>query len=110
MKGQGTCDLVQALSGDVVILVDPLAVAFEVDLGGRRRFTGKFDWSVLYDECVLWLTLEFRQRLSWRRGEGVRQNFTVVTAVYTQTGRTKQQLRFCAKNPEIMRQLPDGHY
>ncbi len=29
-----TCDLVQALSGHVIILVDPFSVAFEVDLCG----------------------------------------------------------------------------
>lgn len=31
-----TRDLVQALSGDVVILIDPFSVTFEVDLGCRR--------------------------------------------------------------------------
>lgn len=105
MREQCTCDLVQALSGDVVVLVDPLAIAFEIDLGGGRCFAGEFDWSVLYNKCVLWLTLEFRQRLSWRRGEGVGQNFTVVTAICTQTGTTKQHLRFCASNWKIMRDL-----
>lgn len=29
-----TCDLVKALSGDVIILIDPFSVTFEVDLGG----------------------------------------------------------------------------
>ncbi len=29
-----TCDLVQALSGDVIVLIDPFSVTFEVDLGG----------------------------------------------------------------------------
>lgn len=30
-----TSDLVQALSGNVVVLIDPFSVTFEVDLGGR---------------------------------------------------------------------------
>lgn len=94
MRVQDTCDLVQTLSGDVVVLVDPLAVAFEVDLGGGRCFAGEFHWSVLHDERVLRLALELRQRLSWRRGEGVWQNFTVVTAIYTHAGRT-MQFFFC---------------
>lgn len=34
-SGPVTCHLVQALSGDVVVLIDPLAIALEVDLGGR---------------------------------------------------------------------------
>lgn len=29
-----TCDLVQALSGDVIVLIDPFSVTFEVDLCG----------------------------------------------------------------------------
>lgn len=105
MRVQDTCDLVQALSGDVVVLVDPLAVAFEVDLGGGRCFAGEFHWSVLHDECVLRLALELRQRLSWRRGEGVRQYFTVVTAIYTHAGKTIQWLRFCANDWKMMRVL-----
>lgn len=32
-----TCDLVQALSGHVIILIDPFSVTFEVDLRGWRR-------------------------------------------------------------------------
>lgn len=83
MRMQGTCDLVQALSGDVVVLVDPLAIAFEVDLGGRRCFAGEFHWSVLHNKRVLRLALKLGQRLSWRRGKGVRQNFTVVSAICT---------------------------
>lgn len=83
MSVKGTCDLVQALSGDVVVLIDPLAIAFEVNLGGRRCFAGEFHWSVFHNKCVLWLTLKFGQRLSWCRGKGIRQNFTVVTAIYT---------------------------
>lgn len=85
MRLQATCDLVQALSGDVVVLVDPLAVAFEIDLGGGRCFAGEFHWSVLHNECVLRLALELRQRLSWCRGKRVRQNFTVIAAIYTHT-------------------------
>lgn len=30
-----TSDLVQALSGNVIVLIDPFSVTFEVDLGGR---------------------------------------------------------------------------
>lgn len=29
-----TCDLVQTLSSDMIVLVHPLSVTFEVDLGG----------------------------------------------------------------------------
>lgn len=30
-----TSDLVQALSGNVIVLIDPFSIAFKVDLGGR---------------------------------------------------------------------------
>lgn len=31
-----TCDLVEALSGDMIVLIDPFSITLEVDLGGRR--------------------------------------------------------------------------
>lgn len=34
MSASMTCDLVQALSGDMIVLIDPFSVTFEVDLCG----------------------------------------------------------------------------
>lgn len=50
-----TCDLVQALSGDMIVLIDPFSVTFKVDLGGWWRPAAQLDRSVLYNESVLWL-------------------------------------------------------
>lgn len=83
-----TRHLVQALSGDVVVLIDPLAVALEVDLGGRGRPAPHLHWSVLHDERILGLQQEFRERLGGRRREGVWENLrlTVVAAFCKRRG------------------------
>lgn len=72
-----TCDLVQALSGDVIVLVHPLPVAFEVDLGGGRRPAAQLDRPVLYDKSILWLQQEHWERLRWCRWIGVRESLCV---------------------------------
>lgn len=56
-----TGHLVQALSGDVVVLIDPFPVALEVDLGGRRRAASHLHRPVLHDEHVLRFQQEFRE-------------------------------------------------
>lgn len=56
-----TGHLVQALSGDVVVLIDPFSVALEVDLGGRRRAAPHLHRPVLHDEGVLGFQQEFRE-------------------------------------------------
>lgn len=48
-----TCDLVQTLSSDVIVLVHPLSVTFEVDLGGGWRPAAQLDWTVLHYESIL---------------------------------------------------------
>lgn len=60
-----TCELVQALPGDMVVLIDPLAVTFEVDLGGRRRPAAQLDRTVLHDEGIFGFQQELRQGLCW---------------------------------------------
>lgn len=76
-----TCDLVQALPGHMVILVDPLSVALEVDLGGRSSSASELDWAVLHYEGILRLQLELWERFCWGRGERVWEDLTVVTAL-----------------------------
>lgn len=73
-----TGDLVQALLGDVVVLVDPLPVAFEVDLGGWVGTAHELHRLVLHDVGVLRLQQEVREGLRRRRGEGVGQHVTVL--------------------------------
>lgn len=56
-----TGHLVQALSGDVVVLIDPFSVALEVDLGGRRRAAPHLHRPVLHNERVLRFQQELRE-------------------------------------------------
>lgn len=49
-----TCDLVQAFSGDMIVLIDPLPVTFKVDLGSRRCPAAQLDWPILYNEGIFW--------------------------------------------------------
>lgn len=78
-----TGHLVQALSGDMVVLIDPFSVALEVDLGGRRRPAPHLHRPVLHDERVLRFQQEFREGFRRRRWEGVRENLglAVVAAI-----------------------------
>lgn len=73
-----TGGLVQALLGDVVVLVDPLPVALEVDLGGGVGAADKLHRLVLHDVGILRLQQKVRQGLRWGRGEGVRQHIAVL--------------------------------
>lgn len=79
-----TRDLIQALSGNVIILIDPFSITFEVDLGGRRRPTPQLDRAVLHDEGVLRLQQKFREGLRWGRREGIREDLSlaVVAALW----------------------------
>lgn len=73
-----TGDLVQALLGDVVILVDPLPVALEVDLGGGVGAADELHRLVLHDVGVLRLQQKVREGLRRGRGEGVGQHVAVL--------------------------------
>lgn len=73
-----TGDLVQAFLGDMVVLVDPLPVALEVDLGGGVGAADELHWLVLHDVGVLWLQQKVREGLRWGRGEGVGQHVAVL--------------------------------
>lgn len=79
-----TSDLIQALSGNVIVLIDPFAVTFEVDLGGRRRPTPQLDRAVLHDEGVLRFQKKLWEGLCWGRREGIREDFglAVVAALW----------------------------
>lgn len=58
-----TCGLIQALLCDVVILADPVAIAFKVDLCGGEGAAAQFDRLILYNVGVLWFLQEVRQLL-----------------------------------------------
>lgn len=79
-----TSDLIQALSGNVIVLIDPFAVTFEVNLGGRRRPTPQLDRAVLHDEGVLRFQQKFREGLCWGRWEGIWEDLSlaVVAALW----------------------------
>lgn len=55
-----TCGWVNSPLNQVVILVNPLPVAFEVDLRGWGGATGQGDGLVLHDVLVLGLNQEVR--------------------------------------------------
>lgn len=61
-----TCALVQALSGDVIVLIDPFSVTFEVDLGGWRCPAAELDRPVLDNESILGLEQELWERFCRR--------------------------------------------
>lgn len=61
-----TGDLVQALLGDMVVLVDPLPVALEVDLRGGVGAAQQLHGLVLHDVGILRLQQEVRERLCRR--------------------------------------------
>lgn len=63
-----TCSWVNGPLDQVVVLVDPLAVALEVDLRGRAGAAGQRHRLVLHDELVLRLHQEVRQQV--RKGGG----------------------------------------
>lgn len=65
--------LVDALLHRVLLLVNPLAVALEVDLGRRSGLAVQVDGLVLDDVGLLRLHQEHGQRLRRVRGEGFRQ-------------------------------------
>lgn len=73
-----TSDLVQALLGDMVVLVDPLPVALEVDLGGGVGAADELHRLVLHDIGVLRLQQKVREGLRRGRGEGVGQHVAVL--------------------------------
>lgn len=57
----------------MLLLVNPLAVALEVDLGGRSGFAVQVDRLVLDNVGLLRFHQEHRQRLRGVRREGFRQ-------------------------------------
>lgn len=73
-----TCGWVNSPLNQVVVLVNPLAVALEVDLRGRGGAAGQRHRLVLYDELVLWLHQEVRQQV--REGGGKRRCSSVLGA------------------------------
>lgn len=93
-----TSDLIQALSGNVIVLIDPFSITFEVDLGGRRRPTPQLDRPVLYDEGVLWFQQKFREGLRWGRREGIREDLrlAVVAALWKRTKGT-DEIKTCQR-------------
>lgn len=68
-----TGGLVHALLHHVLLLMDPLAVALEVDLRGGRGLAVQVDGLVLDDVRLLWLHQEVRERLGRVRGERLRE-------------------------------------
>lgn len=62
--------LIDPLLHGVLLLVNPLAVAFEVDLGGRRGLAVQVNRLVLHYVGLLWLHQEHREWLwgVWREG------------------------------------------
>lgn len=54
----------------MLLLVDPLAVALEVDLSGRGGLAVQVDGLVLHDVGLLWFYQKHRQRLRGVRREG----------------------------------------
>lgn len=65
--------LVHALLHHVLLLMNPLAVALEVDLRGRRGFAVQVNGLVLDDVRLLRLHQEVRERLGRVRGERLRE-------------------------------------
>lgn len=65
--------LVHALLHRVLLLMDPFAVALEVDLRGRRGLAVQVDGLVLDDVRLLWLHQKVRERLGRVRGERLRE-------------------------------------
>lgn len=55
-----TCGWVDSPFNQVVILVNPFAIALEVDLRGRSGATGQSDRLVFHDKLVLRLHQEVR--------------------------------------------------
>lgn len=55
-----TCSWVNSPHDQVVVLVNPFAVALEVDLRGRGGAARQRHRLVLHDELVLWLHQEVR--------------------------------------------------
>lgn len=62
----------------MVVLVYPLPIALEVDLGGRVGPTDQLHRLVFDDVGILWLPQEVGQRLCRRRWEGVGQHLAVL--------------------------------
>lgn len=73
-----TSDLVQALLGDVLVLVDPFPVALEVDLRGRVGTAHELHGFVLDNVGVLGLQQKMGQRLGRSRRERVGQDLAVL--------------------------------
>lgn len=63
----------------MLVLMDPLPVAFEEDLHGRPCFAPECDRVALDDVRILRLLYEMRQR-SRGRWDGVRENFATVAS------------------------------
>lgn len=93
-KARFTCDRVQTLFSNVVVLVHPFSIALEVYLRGRRSLAGELDWSVFHNEGVLRFTLEFRQRFGRSGRKGVRKNLAVIAAIYTR-GKRERGINMC---------------
>lgn len=55
-----TCSWVHSPHNQVVILVNPLAIALEVDLRRRSGSAGEHHWLVFHDELILWFHQEVR--------------------------------------------------
>lgn len=78
------------LVGEVLVLVDPLAVAFEKDLQRRRRPTSQLDGVALDDVGVLGLLQEVRQR---PRSQGRRVQRSAPAGACGEQQQLRQQLQ-----------------
>lgn len=78
----------------MVVLMNPLSVTLEVDLGGGRGSTGQRHRLVLYDVDVVRFHQEVRQQVRERGGERVRHRGGVLRSCDRQTGRNNEDLGF----------------
>lgn len=71
-------------------LMDPLAVAFEVNLRGGRGFAVEVDGFVLDDVRLFWLHQEVWEGLGRVRGEGLRELAqSEIVVIYTWEQKTR---------------------
>lgn len=84
----------------MLILMDPLAIAFEEYLHGWPCFALQCNGVALDDISIIWLLYEMRQRprSGW---DGIREDFTIVGSCEMEEGvRTQSPLAAPASGPK----------